>query len=138
MPKTIQLDIVTPEKVTFSAAVESVSLPGEMGELGVLPGHMPLVTVLKAGELRFTLAGEVQYLAVSGGYAEINPKKVVVLAETAEMAGEIDESRAQMDAQAKGQKLKGQKLSNEEMNRIRASMIKELVRMKVAMKRKKR
>jgi F0F1-type ATP synthase epsilon subunit len=63
---------------------------------------------------------------------------VVVLAETAEMAAEIDEHRAQMDVQAKGQKLKGQKLSEEDMDRIRASMLKEMVRMKVAEKSRKR
>ena len=136
--KTLQLEIVTPEKITYSEPVEFVALPGSLGELGVLPGHMAMVVALKPGELRFHKAGQIEILAVSGGFAEITAHKVVVLAETAELAGEIDATRAQMQVAAKGEKLKGAQLSQEEMIRIQGSMIKEMVRMKVAEKRKRR
>ncbi len=138
MAKTFQLEIVTPEKTALSAPVESVVLPGSEGDLGVLPGHMPLVTALKAGELHFVRDGQPQFLALSGGFAQVTPSKVVVLAETAEMASEIDVHRAQMEAAAKGQKLKGGNLDPDQLAKVQASLMKELVRMRVAEKAKRR
>jgi F-type H+-transporting ATPase subunit epsilon len=138
MAKHLQLDIVTPEKITFSENVDSVSLPAAQGEMGVLPDHMPYVTELKAGELRYTKDGKSELLAISGGFAELHGNKVVVLAETAELAAEIDLKRVEMKVDEKAKALKDHKLNPVEMDTLRANMLKELVRMKVAEKMRKR
>ena len=132
MAKQIQLEIVTPERITFSEPVEQVTVPGVEGELGVLPGHMPLVTALGQGELRYHQGGKVERLAVSGGFAQVQPNKVVVLAETAEMSAEIDLARAEAAVKEKSDRLKSAKLDADQAARIQASLMKELVRMKVA------
>jgi F-type H+-transporting ATPase subunit epsilon len=137
MAKTFQLDIVTPEKVTFSEAVESVVLPGSEGEFGVLAGHMNLVAELKAGEMRFTRDGKTEHLAISGGFAQVTPAKVIVLAETAEMAHEIDMERAQLQANAKAARVKSG-LKPDDLVRAQAGLLKELARLKVAERMRRR
>ncbi len=95
MGKTIQLEMVTPEKVALQAEAEMIVLPALEGEMGVLPGHAPFIVMLNPGEVRVTApGGEKKFYAVAGGFAEIQPNKVAVFAETAEMAGEIDAERA--------------------------------------------
>ena len=94
MPKTMTLEMVTPEKLTLQATVESIVLPAYEGEMGVLPGHIPFLVMLKAGEVRVTAGGELKSFAVAGGFAEIQKDKVSIFAETAEMAEEIDGERA--------------------------------------------
>jgi F-type H+-transporting ATPase subunit epsilon len=137
MAKTIQLDIVTPEKMTFSEPVDFVVLPGAEGELGVLPGHMNLICEMKPGELRFTHQGQTEHLAVSGGFAQVTPQKVVVLAETAEMAQEIDVERAKLQVQAKTAQMKAG-ISADDMARAQISLLKELARLKVAERMRRR
>jgi len=88
------LEIVTPERLVFSDSVESVQLPGVEGELGVLPHHTPLVSMLGLGELRIRKDGEVETFAIAGGFLQVRPDKVVVMAEMADMAAEIDLERA--------------------------------------------
>ena len=95
MPITSQLDIVSAEKEIFSGIVEMVVATGEFGELGITPGHAPLLTVLKPGEIRVTLQGgteDVYY--VSGGMLEVQPYYVTVLADTVERADNLDEAAA--------------------------------------------
>ena len=95
MPITTHLDIVSAEKQIFSGVVEMVVATGELGELGITPGHAPLLTVLKPGEIRVTLQGgaeEVYY--VSGGMLEVQPYYVTVLADTVERADNLDEAAA--------------------------------------------
>ncbi|MGA0846329.1 MAG: ATP synthase F1 subunit epsilon [Luteolibacter sp.] len=91
----LQLDIVTPEKKVFSDTVDHVYLPGEDGELGVLPMHTNLVTSLMPGELRYLYKGQVITLAVGSGFAEVTPDKVVVLTDMALGEAEIDEKSAE-------------------------------------------
>jgi F-type H+-transporting ATPase subunit epsilon len=91
----LQLEIVTPEKLAYSDEVDSVQLPGSEGELGVLPNHAPLVSTLGAGELRLRKGGQEESFAIVGGFLQVLPDKVVVMAETADMASEIDLERAQ-------------------------------------------
>lgn len=134
--KTIQLEIVTPDGPTFKGEVEALVLPAWEGQLGVLPGHEPLVAVMKPGAMRFTREGKEEWLAVSGGFAQIGPKKVVVLAETAELAEAIDAARAKASLGAKQQAAKGM-MSDEQIAKMQASLLKELVRMKVAEKGRK-
>lgn len=91
----LHLDIVTPEKKVFSDAVENVYLPGEDGEIGILPMHSGLVTALKPGELRYLHNGQVVTLAVGSGFAEVTQEKVVVLTDMALGEAEIDELSAE-------------------------------------------
>lgn len=95
MAITTYLDIVSAEKQIFSGIVEQVVVTGELGELGIVPGHAPLFTVLKPGEVRITLPeGKEEYFYVSGGMLEVQPYKVTVLADTVERADSIDEATA--------------------------------------------
>ena len=93
----LQLLIVTPERPVVDAAADEVELPGAEGYLGVLPGHTPLITLLKTGVLSFKQGGRSQAFAVSSGFAEIADDKVSVLADSAEERGDIDASAAERD-----------------------------------------
>jgi F-type H+-transporting ATPase subunit epsilon len=84
------LELVTPERRVLSEEVVEVRIPGVLGELGVLPGHTPLLTALGTGPLAYTQAGVEHRLAVQGGFAEVLPDRVTVLARVAELPGEID------------------------------------------------
>ena len=84
------LELVTPERRVLSEEVVEVRIPGILGELGVLPGHTPLLTALGTGPLAYTQAGVEHRLAVQGGFAEVLPDRVTVLARVAELPGEID------------------------------------------------
>jgi F-type H+-transporting ATPase subunit epsilon len=90
----IQLEIVTPERLAYSDEVDSVNVPGSEGELGILPHHAPLVAMLGVGELRIRKAGAEESFAIAGGFVQVRPDKVVVMAEKADMASEIDLERA--------------------------------------------
>lgn len=90
-----QCDIVTQERSVFSNQVDYISLPGAEGRMGILPNHSATLTALSFGEVMVRTGGEEEFFAVGGGYAEIQPEKVVILADSAEHAEEIDISRAQ-------------------------------------------
>jgi F-type H+-transporting ATPase subunit epsilon len=92
--KRLTLELVTPEKVAWSAPADFVVLPAVQGEMGVLPGHQPFLVQLAAGEVRITDAGQVRRFAVSGGFAEIKDDALALFAETAETAEQIDAERA--------------------------------------------
>ncbi len=94
MADTIQLEIVTPERLVVQDTVAEVQIPGKKGYLGILPGHAPLITELSVGEISYRVNGFTHYLAVAWGFAEVLPTKVTILAETAERAEEIDVERA--------------------------------------------
>jgi F-type H+-transporting ATPase subunit epsilon len=96
MPDTFQLEIVTPEKqVVKDVAAEEAQIPGLDGYLGILPGHAPLITELKAGALTYRENGATHTLSVAWGFAEVLPDKVTIMAETAERPQEIDVARAE-------------------------------------------
>ena len=90
MAKNLKLDVVTPEGQALSREVTEVVLPGLRGSFGVLPGHMPLIAALQPGILKFTDPDGETIYAIGGGYAEVTPQKVIVLADTADPAEEID------------------------------------------------
>ena len=92
---TIQLEIVTPERLVVNDKAEYIEIPGKTGYLGVLPGHAPLITELAVGQISYTNAGKTQRLAVAWGFAEVLQNKVTILAETAEKAEDIDTARAE-------------------------------------------
>ena len=95
MADTIQLDIVTPERVLFSEPVELVTAPGTLGEFGVLPGHAAFATTLETGEVSIKKENQVYFGAISGGFAEVGGGKITILADAAEMAHEVDVERAE-------------------------------------------
>ena len=86
MAETIQLEIVTPERLVVRETAEEIEVPGKSGYLGILPGHAPLITELAIGAISYRNAGKVKRLAVAWGFAEVLPTKVTILAETAEQA----------------------------------------------------
>ena len=95
MAMTIHVDVVSAEQSIFSGLAEFVVLPGEAGELGILPGHMPLMTRIKPGEVRLKLPdGKEESIIVAGGLLEVQPGLVTVLADTAIRAHDIDEAKA--------------------------------------------
>lgn len=91
---TFLLEIVTPEHVVFSREVNSLSVRGVEGELGILPGHIPFVTPLQVAPIEIKFEGKTQSIAVHGGFVEVQKDKVIVLAESAELPEEIDVERA--------------------------------------------
>ena len=95
----LQLEIVTPARRVVDETVETVTIPTQSGEIGILPGHAPLISNLKSGILAYSNAGASKRLVVSGGFVEVTEKGVSVLADTAEFAAEIkvDEARAERE-----------------------------------------
>lgn len=93
---TFPLELVTPERVMLSEEVRSVRAPGIEGSLGILAGHAPLMTALTVGIIKIEHAnGDLEFIATSGGFMEVNPQKVIILADTAERASDIDLARAE-------------------------------------------
>ncbi|MEG1832425.1 MAG: F0F1 ATP synthase subunit epsilon [Burkholderiaceae bacterium] len=93
---TIQVDVVSAEESIFSGAAEFVSLPGEAGDLGILPGHTPLITRIRPGVVRIKVAGKAddEQVFVAGGILEVQPNVVTVLADTAIRGKDLDEAKA--------------------------------------------
>ena len=110
---TIKVDVVSAEESIFSGDAELVSLPGKSGELGILPGHVPLITLIRPGFVRIHLPGkkEVEQVFVAGGVLEVQPDLVTVLADTAVRSNDLDEAKpakALEDARAQRQNATGE------------------------------
>lgn len=131
MAKTQRLDIVTPEKVVFSEEIDFIVAPGADGELGILPEHAPLVTALKIGVMRVQQDGKFFKVAVSGGFMEVKNSRVVVLADTAERADQIDVQRAEAAKQRAEQRLAG-KGTDIDVARAEIALHKAMNRIKAA------
>lgn len=131
LPKKILLNVVTPEKSLVSEQVDEVSLPGQEGYLGALPGHTPLLTSLKIGEIKYRVGKVVKFLSVSWGFAEILPDKITVLADVAETAEEIDVARAR---EAKDKAERRLKSADADFLQAQVSLEKAMVRLQVASK----
>ena len=131
------LEIVTPERQVFSEEVDSVVCPGVEGELGVLPHHAPLLTTLGVGELRIRRGSEEEYFAIAGGFLQVRPDKVVVMAETADMASEIDLEKAQEARREAEQALTEGFEEPADLARARASLQRALLRIRVAERRRR-
>jgi F-type H+-transporting ATPase subunit epsilon len=95
LPTKINLTVVTRERKIIEVQVDEVVLPATDGEIGILPGHTPLLTTLKIGQMRYRVGGTVHRLVLSWGFAEVLPDRVIVLAETARLATEIDPAAAE-------------------------------------------
>jgi F-type H+-transporting ATPase subunit epsilon len=131
----LQLEIVTPEKLAYADEVDAVVLPGSEGELGVLPHHAPLISTLGAGELRLRKAGREESFAIVGGFLQVLPDKVVVMAETADMASEIDLEKAQEARRQAEQALEGGSVEGADLAAARAALQTALLRIRVAERR---
>ena len=134
---TIRLDIVTAEGAIYSEDVDVVVAPGIEGQLGILPHHAPLMTTLQPGELLVRKGGEEFSLVISGGFLEVRPDRVIVLADTAERFGEIDIARAE-EAKRRAQEELSRHPSEVGAAQAEAALRRSLIRLKVAEKRRKR
>ena len=131
IPKTLVLDIVTPDRPIVRAKVDEVQLPGADGALGILPGHAPMLAALQPGELWFREGAERQYLSISFGVVEVLPDRVTVLATVAERPDEIDVAQAEANRKSAEQEMR-QSLSLEDAERARLVIMGSIVRMRVA------
>jgi F-type H+-transporting ATPase subunit epsilon len=122
MAYTLQLEIVTPEAKIFSDYVEMVTLTGVEGEMGILPGHAPVMTQLTAGELTVRKEGKNIFLAVGDGFVQITGERVAVLTDMAIKADDIDEAKA-AEAMQRAESRLAQKLSDEEAATVHAALI---------------
>ena len=129
------LEIVTPERLAYSETVDSVVLPGTDGELGVLPHHAPLLSTLGVGELRIRREGEEESFAIVGGFVQVRPDKVVVMAETADLASEIDLEKAQAARQDAERALESGYNEGVDLSAARAALQAALLRERVAQRR---
>ena len=134
----IRLDIVTAEQAVYSEEVEMVIAPGVEGQLGILPHHIPLMTTLQAGELRIKKGGEEISLAISGGFLEVRPDRVVILADAAERAEEIDVARAEAAKRRAQERLAERHVYEIDGARAEAALHRSLARLKVAAAVKRR
>lgn len=133
----MKIDIVTAERVVYSQDVDAVIAPGVEGQLGILPHHAPLMTILQAGELVVRRGGDEDTLAISGGFLEVRPDRVIILADSAERAEEIDMDRAESAKKRAEQRLV-EKAAEMDITRVEASLRRAIARLTVAEKIKRR
>lgn len=128
------LEIVAPSRqVVRSERVDEVIAPGSEGEFGVLPGHTPFLTTLKVGMLSYREGAEWHHLAVEWGYAEVGPDRVVILAEGADRASEIDLTEAKL-AKERAEKALAEKLEKTDYEKARIDLLRAMIRIQVAEK----
>lgn len=126
------LEIITPERVVVKEEVSSFIAPGVMGEFGVLAGHTPFLAMLKTGEARHYKNGEVEYLALGKGFAEVMEKRVSCLVETAEKREEIDLERARSAKKRAEERIKKSDDPTIDCEKAKAALNRALVRIKTA------
>jgi F-type H+-transporting ATPase subunit epsilon len=132
--KEIELQIVTIEKKIYDEKVDSVSLPTQMGEIGILPNHVPLIANLAEGEIKIEKNKEILILTCTGGFAQIQPNKVIVLTDAAEHAEEIDIERAEAAKKKAEETLKQVSIKQPEYGVAVAAFRRSLMRLNVAKK----
>ena len=134
---TLRLEIVTAERAVYSDEVDAVIAPGIVGQFTILPHHAPFMTMLKPGELCLRKDGEETFIVVGGGFLEVLENKVIILADTAERAEEIDLERAEAAKQRAQEQLshRGEEL---DLLRAEASLRRSLARLKVGERRRRR
>lgn len=133
----IKLDVVTAERVVFSDDVDVVVAPGIEGQLGILPHHAPLMTLLKPGELLVGKSGEEFSLVITGGFLEVRPSRVIVLTDAAERVEEIDLARAE-EARRRARERLMERIPEVEAVRAQAALLRALARIEVVQRRRRR
>jgi F-type H+-transporting ATPase subunit epsilon len=132
MAEKLKLEMVTPYKQVLSEEVDEIIMPGQVGELGILPGHTPLLTTLKVGEFTYRKGGSSFHVAVNWGYVEVEEDTVIVLAETAEPADEIDMARAKSALGRAEEALKKLDPEDKDYRIMEAALERALIRIQVA------
>ena len=132
MADQLQLEVVTPERRVLAEQVNSVTVPGRNGEMGILPGHAPLISELKTGVLAYNQNGATFQLHVSGGFIEVNNDRVAVLAEIAERPEEIDAARARLAREHTEKQLSSWTGTEEDFEKARAKLERSMVRLQLA------
>ncbi|WP_303721897.1 F0F1 ATP synthase subunit epsilon [Malonomonas rubra] len=135
MADKFTLEMVTPYKKVLSEEVDEITAPGFVGELGLLPGHTPLLTTLKVGELSYKKGGQQFHVAVNWGYLEVAEDTVTVLVDTAEKADEIDLKRAQAALGRAEDALKTLSEEDKQFKVMEAALERALIRIQVASKK---
>jgi len=133
--KSFLLEVVTPRRLVLSEKVDEITAPGELGEFGVLPGHIPFFATLGIGEVMYRQGDKKRYIAVSWGFAEVLANKVTILAEIAELDTEIDVERAKRKKELAEEKLKTMSADDKDYLKVKASLNKAMTRMIVAGRR---
>jgi F-type H+-transporting ATPase subunit epsilon len=134
LPEKIHLEIVTPEKQLFSGTVDAVTVPANTGYIGILPGHAPLLAELGIGEISYRTGNVTEYLSCFWGFVEVLPDRVVLLAQTAEAASDIDLKRAE-EAKARAEKLLSSKDPNIDFARAQLALMRAISRINAAKRR---
>ena len=134
LPEKIHLVIVTPERQLFSGLVDQVTVPSSQGYLGILPGHAPLLAELGIGNIGYQIAGQSEQLFCSWGFAEVLPDRVVLLAQTAETASEIDLNRAGQ-AKSRAERRLASKDPSLDFARAELALLRALSRLEIARRR---
>ncbi|MEQ1573957.1 MAG: F0F1 ATP synthase subunit epsilon [Vicinamibacterales bacterium] len=133
LPTTLTLEIVTPDRALAREEVDEVVVPGSEGELGILPGHTPLLATLKVGELWYRQGRETHHLSVAFGFVEVLPDRVTILAHVAERAQDIDIERAERARRRAEERLEKPSAQTDlDFERARIAMMKALIRLQVA------
>lgn len=128
--KTVNVNIVTPDGPVYESAVEMVSTKAQSGELGILPGHIPMVAPLEIGAVRLKKEGRTEFVAVTGGFLEVRPEQVTILAQAAEPAPNIDIDRAK-EAKQRAESLLQAKQDNVDFKRAELALRRAMNRIDV-------
>ncbi len=136
MAKTFHFEITTPEKTVLKDEIDELIVPTPNGEIGILPNHVPLVSLVSPGEIRIKKGSDVTHMATSGGFVQVQRDKVILLADTAEHAEEIDVAAAEEAHKRAEAMMKEKKLDAREFAALSARIEKELARLKVARRRR--
>jgi F-type H+-transporting ATPase subunit epsilon len=131
LPTHVNLEIVTPDRSVVREQVDEVEIPGAEGYFGVLPGHTPLLAMLRVGELWYRKGSEKVYLSIAFGFAEVLPDRVTILAQLAERAEEIDVARAEA-AKRRAEERIATSPVDVDFERARIALMKSLIRLQVA------
>ena len=131
LPTKLSLEIVTPDRSLVREEVDEVQVPGSEGYLGILPGHTPLLATLAVGELWYRKGQEKHYLAIAGDFLEVLPDRVTILAQTAELAQDIDIVRAE-SAKKRAEERIARPEAGMDLERARLALLRSLIRLQVA------
>jgi F-type H+-transporting ATPase subunit epsilon len=134
LPEKIHLEVVTPEKQLFSGEVDSITVPCTTGYLGILPGHAPLLAELGIGEVTFKFGNRTDDMFCSWGFVEVLPDRVVILAQTAEMASDINIKRAE-EAKSRAEKRLASKEAGTDFRRAELALLRAISRLNAAIHR---
>lgn len=132
----LHLEIVTSERTVFSGDVDMVTVPGAGGVMGVLPHHAPVLSTLRPGELRVKIGDEVEEFAIGGGFVDIHDNHVIILADSAERADEIDIARAEAARNRAEELLKNPPPNKEDLFKLEAALRRNTVRLNIAARRR--